>query len=135
MSLYFLDTNIVSQFVRDKAPLRTVQRLNRMPAGNICVSIVTRAEILYGRAKAGHPPRLTNSINIFFQTAEVRDWDEKAAHAYAALRTETESQGIGIAPLDLMIAAQGLAAGAILVTNDSALKRLTPWLPVEDWTL
>nr|WP_255346308.1 PIN domain-containing protein [Asticcacaulis sp. AC402] len=98
------------------------------------MSIVTRAEILFGLAKAGHPPRLDHSVDVFFRTVTVLHWAGSEARAYGNLRRNCESQGITIAPLDLMIAAQALSASAILVTNDTARMRLTPWLPVEDWT-
>ncbi|ESQ87064.1 hypothetical protein ABAC460_21075 [Asticcacaulis sp. AC460] len=134
MSAYVFDTNTVSLFVRSRASTNAVQRLRSLSIESATISIVTRAEILFGLAKAGHPPRLSYSVEVFFRTVTVLPWAESEAHTYAELRRTCESQGITIAPLDLMIAAQALSAGAILVTNDTALKRLTPWLPVEDWT-
>ena len=38
-----------------------------------------------------------------------------------------------IAPLDMMIAAQAVAADAVLVTNDKAFARLSDPLRVESW--
>jgi tRNA(fMet)-specific endonuclease VapC len=38
-----------------------------------------------------------------------------------------------LAPIDLLIAAHAISAGATLVTNDSAFAQI-PGLPVEDWT-
>ncbi len=134
MSLYLLDTNVISQFVKSKASRHAIEKLRHLHVDDVCTSIVSYAEVLFGLVRAGRPPRLSQAVENFFQTVTVRDWDENTAHAYAGLRAASSSQGITIAPLDLMIAAQALAAGAVLVTNDSAMKRLTPWLPVEDWT-
>ncbi len=134
MSLYLLDTNIISQFVKKKASASAIQKLKHLPVADACASVVSRAEVLFGLARVGHPPKLSQSVEDFFQTINVRDWDEDAARSYGKLRFTSTSQGITIAPLDLMIAAQAMAAGATLVTNDSAMKHLTPWLPVEDWT-
>jgi tRNA(fMet)-specific endonuclease VapC len=61
-------------------------------------------------------------------------WGREAAIAFAQLKLATSREGLGLAPLDLMIAAHALAAKAVLVTNDAALKRAGHWLPVEDWT-
>lgn len=135
MSGYLLDTNTVSLFVRDRASAQLRGRLNRLPVNVVQVSAVSRGEILFGLVKAGKPPRLGHAVDTFFHTVTVLPWGEDEVAAYAELRFACTSQGITIAPLDLMIAAQALAAGAVLVTNDSALKRLAPWLPVEDWTL
>jgi tRNA(fMet)-specific endonuclease VapC len=133
VSLYLLDTNIVSRMVRGRAPHLT-RRLENDPIPDICVSIVSRAEILFGLARIGNPPRLSLSITSFFENAQTFNWDESAAQAYARLRTDLELQGISVAPIDLMIASHAHALGAVLVTNDSALKRLGHLLSVEDWT-
>ncbi|HVZ29373.1 MAG TPA: PIN domain-containing protein [Asticcacaulis sp.] len=135
MSRYLLDTNTISQFVKKKASAHAFERLNHSDASQICVSIVSRAEVLFGLVRAANPPKLSATVEAFFQTVEILDWDEGTAQACAKLRSATESEGMGMGALDLMIAAQAMAAGATLVTNDGALKRLTPWLPVEDWTL
>lgn len=131
---YLLDTNIVSLFLRGKASDRVLGVLSAHPVGTIHVSAISRAEILYGLTKAGTPPRLSHAVTTFFQTVVVPAWEEAEAQAYARLRTAIEGKGISIAPLDLMIASQALASQAVLVTNDAALKRLKPWLDVEDWT-
>lgn len=134
MTLRLLDTNIVSLFVRGKASAQALATLSAQPVGSVHVSIISRAEILYGLTKAGMPPRLSHAVTVFFQTIVVPAWEEADAQSYARLRTTIESNGISIAPLDLMIASQALASQAILVTNDAALKQLTPWIAVEDWT-
>ncbi len=134
MTIRLLDTNIVSLFVRGKASEQALATLSAQPVGSVHVSIISRAEILYGLTKAKMPPRLSHAVSVFFQTVVVPAWEDTEAQSYARLRTAIEAKGISIAPLDLMIASQSLASGAVLVTNDSALKQLTPWLDVEDWS-
>jgi tRNA(fMet)-specific endonuclease VapC len=131
--LYLLDTNIVSRIVRGK-DVPTLARLKTHPPSDIGVSIVTRAEILFGLAKIGHPPRLSASVALFFDMAKTFALDEAAALAYADMRVLCEAWGLSLGPLDMMIAAQARALNATLVTNDSALKRLSHMLAVEDWT-
>jgi len=134
VTVHLLDTNIVSLFVRGKASDQALAVLKAQPIGMVHVSSVSRAEILYGLTKAGFPPKLSHAVAAFFHAIVVPQWADAEAQAYASLRTAIEAKGIGIAPLDLMIASQALASNAVLVTNDSALKQLTPWLDVEDWT-
>jgi tRNA(fMet)-specific endonuclease VapC len=134
VTAYLLDTNIVSLFVRGKASDQALAILKAQPVGMVYVSSVSRAEILYGLTKAGMPPKLTRAVAAFFHAVVIPPWGEAEAQAYAGLRTAIEKKGISIAPLDLMIASQALASRAVLVTNDAALKQLTPWMNVEDWT-
>ena len=55
------------------------------------------------------------------------------ATAYGPLRAELERTGRVLGPLDLLNAAHALAVGAVLVTNDQAMLRLSG-LETEDWT-
>jgi tRNA(fMet)-specific endonuclease VapC len=64
----------------------------------------------------------------------VRDWNRRAADAYAALRADCESRGVSLSPLDTMIAAHAIAEDAVLVTRDKAFTQVEGRLRVEDWT-
>jgi tRNA(fMet)-specific endonuclease VapC len=60
-------------------------------------------------------------------------WDSAAAKSYAAIRSVLEWGGDPVGNLDMMIAAQALAAPAALVTHDHAFRRVRN-LKVENWT-
>jgi len=130
---YLLDTNIVSNIFRADNP-RLMAYFSAQPTSRISISAVTQGELLYGWEKRGCPKDLGASIESFVKIVGVIPWTETTSRAYARLKAESARKSIGIAPLDLMIASQALAGQAVLVTNDSALKRLTPWMDVEDWT-
>ena len=49
------------------------------------------------------------------------------------LRATMERSGKSLAPLDMLIAAHALEAGATLVSSDRAFRHI-PGLTVEDWT-
>jgi tRNA(fMet)-specific endonuclease VapC len=49
------------------------------------------------------------------------------------MRAHLEREGEPIGNMDLMIAAQALAAGALLVTSDRVFRRVKG-LKIEDWT-
>ena len=81
-------------------------------------------------------PEATNlkvAVEGFLRRIAILPWDSEAACHYAELRAALQRTGQPIANLDLMIAAQALAAGAILVTSDSTLRRLKQ-LRTQDWT-
>lgn len=52
---------------------------------------------------------------------------------YGELRAAMRRIGRGLQPLDMLIAAHALEAGAVLVSSDSAFRHV-PGLAVEDWT-
>jgi tRNA(fMet)-specific endonuclease VapC len=130
---FLLDTNIVSYFLRARPP-HLVDRVRSEASQALCASAITEGELLFGLEKVDLPAKLTATTQAFLQTIDVLPWDREAASTYGKLKYAVQSQGIGIAPLDLLIASHALAVGAVLVTNDSALKRLSAWLPVEDWS-
>jgi tRNA(fMet)-specific endonuclease VapC len=85
----------------------------------VCVSVMTRAELLYGlkRLPAGH--RLQLGVRQFLRLVRVLPWDSDAADYYADIRYQLVTSGQPIGELDMMIAAHSLSAGAVLVTNNT----------------
>ena len=133
MSGYLLDTNVASHIIRGDRP-EISARLTALPMSAIAISAVTEAELLYGVAKRGHPLPLSERVRQFVLRVEVRDWDRRAAGAYAALRTSCERRGVSLTPFDMMIAAHAIAEDAVLVTRDKAFTHMPGGLRVEDWT-
>ena len=132
MSGYLLDTNTASHIIKGDRP-EILRRLTAVPIESLAISAVTEAELLYGVAKRGHPPALSERVLGFLLRVDVVDWDRHAAQAYANLRAACESSGVSLSPLDMMIAAHAVATGAILVTRDPAFLRVGNGLAVEDW--
>jgi tRNA(fMet)-specific endonuclease VapC len=134
MTLYMLDTNIVSHVIKgDLAGIR--QRLASVPMPNVLVSVVTQAELLYGVAKRGHPQGLATRVREFLIRAQVLPWTQEVAAVYGDLRAACERAGATLAPLDMMIAAHAKAIGAVLVTRDRTFARVPGKLSLEDWSM
>ena len=133
MSGYLLDMNVASHVIRGDRP-EISARLIALPMSAIAISAVTEAELLYGLTRRGHPPALSERVRQFMLRVEVRDWDRRAAGAYAALRTSCERRGVSLTPFDMMIAAHAIAEDAVLVTRDKAFMHVQGRLRVEDWT-
>jgi tRNA(fMet)-specific endonuclease VapC len=128
-----LDTNIASHIIRGDVPA-VRERLVKVPITDLCVSVITRAELLYGVAKRGRPPGLSQRVQEFLARVKTMAWTEEVANVYAELRTECERAGTTLAPMDLMIAAHAMALGAVLVTNDHSFHQVRGGLTVQDWT-
>src|SRR5258708_36903883 len=115
---YLLDTNIGSYVIKGNFP-HVRRRLLRVPLSEVGISVVTEAELRFGVARLPQVAKLGIAVEEFLLRVEVLPWDSEAAQHYARIRPLLECEGQPLGNLDLMIAAQALAAEAILVTNDS----------------
>lgn len=132
MKLYMLDTNTVSHFIRQQPEV--TKRIVAAPLTSLCISAVTEGELLYGLAKRPEAKKLHTLVQEFLKRVDTLAWNMETASVYGKVRADMESSGKILAPLDMMIAAHALAAGAILITNDHAFAQ-TPKLCVEDWSI
>jgi tRNA(fMet)-specific endonuclease VapC len=129
---YLLDTNTVSYVIKGIFP-DVRQRLLKVPISEVGVSVITEAELRFGVARQPQATKLAIVVEEFLLRVEVLPWDSPAARHYARLRAALEEHGEPMGNLDLMIAAQALAVGAILVSNDRVFRKVKG-LKVEDWT-
>ena len=129
---YLLDTNTASYVTKGNYP-RVRERLLKVPMAEVGISVVTEAELRFGVARLAHAPSLKVAVEEFLLHVEVLPWDSNCALHYANLRAEVERRGEPMGNLDMMIAAQALALGVTLVTNDRVFRRVKG-LKVEDWS-
>ncbi len=129
---YLLDTNTASYIIKGNFP-RVRERLLRVPMAEVGISVVTEAELRFGVARKPEAERLQIAVDEFLLRVEILPWDSAAAKHYALLRAALERAGKPMGNLDMMIAAQALAAEAVLVTHDRVFQRVKG-LKVDDWT-
>jgi len=129
---YLLDTNTVSYVIKGNLP-HVRERLLKVPVREVGISVVTEAELRFGLARLPHATKLAMVVEEFLMRVEAPAWDSAAARQYALLRAALEELGEPMGNLDLMIAAQAIAAGAILVSSDRTFRKVKN-LRVEDWT-
>lgn len=129
-ALHLLDTNTASFIIRGDA--RLLGRLQALPVTAVAISCVTEAELLYGLARKPEAKALAAAVMAFLRHVQVLPWDSPVAARYGPLRAGLEAAGTPLGSMDTLIAAHALAAGATLVTNDQAFRRV-PGLMVEDW--
>jgi tRNA(fMet)-specific endonuclease VapC len=129
---YLLDTNTVSYIIKGNFP-RVRERLLEVPMSEVGISAITEAELHFGVARLPQAARLGIVVEEFLMRVEVLVWNSAAAQQYASLRASLEAHGEPMGNLDLMIAAQALAAGAILVSKDRVFRRVKG-LEIEDWS-
>lgn len=131
--LHLLDTDTVSYLIKGKSA-SIERRLSALAPSNVCISVVTRAELMYGlkRLPPSHPLQL--AVRQFLKIVRVLPWDSDAADWYAEIRHQLISSGQPIGEMDMMIAASALSVGAKLVTNNRRhFDRIKAPLIVENW--
>lgn len=131
MTSYMLDTNTVSHLLRAH-PIVT-KRIIAQPMHLLCISAITKGELLFGLAKRPDAKRLHKAVGEFLKRVDVLPWDTSIAEHYGPLRASITAQGKSLAALDLLIAAHAQSIDAILVSSDRAFTHIAD-LHVEDWT-
>ena len=128
---YLLDTNILSDLVRNPQG-RVARRIGEVGDSEICTSIIVTAELRYGAAKKGSQ-RLATQLEAVLGALEVLPFEAPADATYGRLRSRLERKGQPIGGNDLLIAAQALSSGHILVTdNEREFSRIDGLLR-ENW--
>jgi tRNA(fMet)-specific endonuclease VapC len=128
---YLLDTNIVSNLVRDPHG-RVADRIKAIGEPNICTSIIVAAELRYGITKKASP-RLSAQVEAVLGAFDILPLDSPADEIYGSIRTQLELAGTPIGGNDVLIAAQAMALDHTLVTdNDREFGRIDG-LRVENW--
>ena len=128
---YLLDTNIVSDLVRNPQG-KVAQHIRKVGEAQVFTSIIVAAELRYGAAKR-RSPRLSAQLEAVLGALEVLPFETPADAAYGLLRTQLEQAGRPIGANDLLIAAQAIALGYTIVTdNEKEFARIED-LPRENW--
>lgn len=131
---YMFDTNVVSHLIRrDSLGKQLRQRVVNYKGEIFSISAITAAELLYSLEKKPSATLLRTFVHQFLSQIEILPWTIAAAYSYAELRALSESTGITVAALDMLIASHAHASNKTLITQDGGLLRLRPWLPIEKW--
>jgi tRNA(fMet)-specific endonuclease VapC len=131
MTHYLLDTNIVSDLVRNpQGPIAA--HLRKAGESRVATSILVASELRYGAEKKGSP-RLTLQLESVLGALQVLPLESPADEFYGRIRVELEALGKPIGSTDLLIAAHALSLGRILVTDNTREFSRVRGLKVENW--
>jgi tRNA(fMet)-specific endonuclease VapC len=130
-SRYLLDTNVLSQLIRDpRGPI--AQRLATAGDAQVFTSVVVASELRFGARKKGSP-LLTDRVERLLASIEVAPLEVSVDRIYADLRHTLESSGRMLGANDLFIAAHALEQDATLVTDNVAEFKRVSGLRIENW--
>jgi tRNA(fMet)-specific endonuclease VapC len=133
MPRFMLDRDICSYIMKRSHPL-VLKRLQAVPVSDVCMSVVTKAELLYGVAVSPRANQDAAALAAFLPYVEALDLTDEATTHYAEIRAHLKKRGAMIGANDLFIAAHAKGLGITLVTNNTEEFQRVPGLAIENWT-
>ncbi len=141
--MILLDTNVVSELMRDSPEPAVVAWLDDQPLGSLFVTAVTEAEIRVGVAFLPSGERRRNladaverAFGVLF-AERILPFDSDAARAYAGIAAARRAAGRPISQADCQIAAIARSRSALVATRDiggfagCGIEVKNPWVLVE----
>ncbi len=133
MLRFMLDTDTCS-YIMKRSPASVLDRLQTVPVGDVCMSVVTKAELWYGVEVSPRRAHDAVALAALLPYVEAVDFTSDAALHYADIRADLKRRGALIGANDLFIAAHARALRLTLVTNNTAEFGRVRDLSIENWT-
>jgi tRNA(fMet)-specific endonuclease VapC len=134
MVRYMLDTDTCSYIMR-RSSASLLRRLQAVPVTEVCMSVITKSELLYGVEVSPRRSQDAAALAAFLPHVEALDFPDAAASHYAEIRADLRKRGALIGANDLWIAAHARSLGLKLVTNNTSEFARVKGLALENWTL
>jgi tRNA(fMet)-specific endonuclease VapC len=130
---WLLDANTIVYAMNRQGGVR--ERANAAALnGRLLTSAIVVSELFFGAERSNRVEINRREVHATISRLSVLPFDLAAAEQLARLRAHFEAAGKRRPRIDLMIAAQAVAAGATLVSHDDdLLAHPIPGLSVEDW--
>lgn len=134
MPRYMLDTDTCS-YIMKRSDAAVLKRLQKVSIDDVCISAVTKAELLYGVEVSPRRHQDETALSAFLSHVEVLDFPDGASSHYANIRADLKAKGTMIGANDLFIAAHARSLGLTLVTNNTREFGRVRNLSIENWTI
>lgn len=141
--MILLDTNVVSELMRETPEQAVREWVEAQNPVNLGIATITIAEIQYGIARLPQGKRrtqLTQNFEAFVGHAfdgRIFPFHEPAAYLYGAMAAAREQAGVSADTVDMMIAAIAKSEKAAVATRNTkdfekcGLRLINPWRQVE----
>ena len=133
MARYMLDTDTCSSIMK-RSSEAVIKRLSAVPVTEVCISVITKAELLYGVEVSPRKAQDATALQAFLPHLAVLEFPDDAAAHYAQIRADLKKRGQMIGANDLFIAAHARSLGLKLVTNNIPEFNRVRGLALENWT-
>lgn len=135
---YLLDTNIVSEFVKERPDNQVLAFY--CARKNLCaIASITWQELTRGLKRMPEGKRKTiiqSFVNNLEQNVEIIPYDKFSARICGEIQADAEKQGKPLPFYDSQIAATAISNGMVLVTHNTAdfeIMKEMAFLNMEDW--
>ena len=138
--MFILDTNVVSELMRDAPRARVLAWVDRQPLNSLFVTAVTEAEVRTGIAllppgerRRGLAAAAERTLGVMF-AGRILPFDSEAAREYALIASSRRAAGRPISQGDCQIAAIARSAQTPVATRDASgfegcgIDVVNPWL-------
>lgn len=131
-----LDTNMCSFIMRERPEtLLKVLQGHVENKDRLVISAITYAELRFGAIGKKASPKHNLIVDQFMERIDgVVPWDKAAVDATTAIKLYLAERGTPIGANDAAIAGNAIAAGCVLVTNNTREFERVPDLRIEDWS-
>lgn len=134
MTLHLFDTNTLSALIHHRRGFEQLAvRIDALAVEQRLVSAITLAELETMIAKAKDPNAKFAKVRLVLAHFNLVDFGEAAALHVGQIRAYLEPRGLGIGPLDTLIAAHARSLRATVVTDNVREFSRVPELKVENW--
>jgi len=133
MPRFMLDTDTCSYIMKRSYPA-VLKRLQAVAVKDVCMSMITKAELLYGVEVSPRRAQDAAALAAFLPYVGALEFTDDAALHYAEIRADLKTRGALIGANDLFIAAHARALKLVLVTNNVTELRRVADLKLENWT-
>ena len=133
-NMYLLDTNIIIFCMRHPDSV-CADRVASHLGEDVCISVVTYAELEYGICNSSKPEQGRAAVNRILAGIMILDFDRSAAAHYGSILAELKKKHKDKQnqDRDKMIAAHARANGFILVTDNTKDFIDIDGLSIENW--
>lgn len=132
--MYMLDTNILIRAIR-RPDDPVCERIFQMIGGDLCISSITYAELIYGAKHSSNFEKNNQAIQSLLSGIYILPFDSTAAWEAGDIMAYLAGIGKPIGDRDVLIAAHARALSVTLVTHNTGEFCRIPQLKIEDWLI
>lgn len=130
MSKYIIDTNTCIEYFKHRHGV--AEQMNQVNRGDLCISEVTIAELLYGAVHSKSVDRHLREVRELQRAIDVIPISD-VLDDYADIRHSLTSQGHTVEDFDILIGATARHYGLIVVTDNLKHFNPMPGVQTENW--